>query len=286
MTATGGASLTRPRALFHPFGRVPRPIAVSLLVLATVLLWAIVPTFGRGALDQNILLGAVPPGTAGHPLGTDALGRDVWLLTVAGARTAIAGPVTIALGSMAFGLLLGLSAAYLGGWVDWIISRYVDLTLAMPSLLLAIVAAGVLNGGYWVSVAVMIVLYSPFDIRLIRSATLARVHEPYLEAARLLGLGRLRVMFRHLLPVIRGLVGANLFLNMSLALVSLSALSFLGLGVSPQQADWGRQLNDARALLFSNPAAAIAPGIAIIGTSVALNLVGDWLADRSGVAEG
>jgi peptide/nickel transport system permease protein len=131
----------------------------------------------------------------------------------------------------------------------------------------------------------MVVLYSPFDIRLIRSAALARIHEPYLEAAQLLGLGRIHIMFRHLLPVIRGLVGANLFLNMSLALVSLSALSFLGLGVSPQQADWGRQLNDGRSLLFTNPAAAVAPGVAIIITSIALNIVGDWLAERSGVAE-
>lgn len=262
------------------------PIVASFVVLLVVAAWAFVPAFGAGALDQQILLGTTPAGTPGHLLGTDALGRDIWLLTVAGAETAIVGPAAIAIGSMLFGLLLGLSAAYLGGWVDWLISRYVDITLAMPSLLLAIVAAGVIGGGYWVSVAVMIVLFSPFDIRLVRSAALARLHEPYLEAAQLLGLGRLRIMFGHLLPVIRGLVGANLFLNTSVALVSLSALSFLGLGISPQQADWGRQLNDARALLFTNPAAAVAPGVAIIVTSIALNLVGDWLAERSGVAEG
>jgi peptide/nickel transport system permease protein len=268
-------------------GRLPpAPITASFAILLIVLAWAVVPAFGQGALEQHILVGVTPAGTPGHPLGTDALGRDIWLLTVAGAQTAIMGPVAIAVGSMLLGLLLGLSAAYLGGWVDWLISRYVELTLAMPSLLLAIVAAGVIGGGYGVSVAVMIVLFSPFDIRLVRSAALARIHEPYLEAAQLLGLSKLRVMFSHLLPVIRGLVGANLFLNMSFALVSLSALSFLGLGVSPQQADWGRQLNDARALLFTNPAATLAPGIAIIFTSVALNLAGDWLAERSGVAEG
>ncbi len=266
--------------------RPPVPVIVSFGVLAVVVAWGAVPALSEGALDQQILLGATPPGTPGHPLGTDALGRDVALLTIAGARTALVGPVAIALGSIVLGLLLGLTAAYVGGLVDWLICRYVDLTLAMPSLLLAIVAAGVIGGGYGVSVAVMIVLYSPYDIRLIRSAALARIHEPYLEAAQLLGLGRIRVMFRHLLPVIRGLVGANFFLNVSLALVSLSALSFLGLGVSPQQADWGRQLNDARALLFINPAAAIAPGLAIIATAVALNLIGDWLAERSGVAEG
>lgn len=274
-------SFSRRRSLSAPV-----PVMVSFGVLAVVIAWGAIPAFSAGALDQQILLGATPPGTPGHLLGTDALGRDVALLTIAGARTALIGPVAIALGSIILGLLLGLTAAYVGGWLDWFICRYVDLTLAMPSLLLAIVAAGVIGGGTGVSVAVMIVLYSPYDIRLIRSAALARIHEPYLEAAQLLGLGRLRVMFRHLLPVIRGLVGANFFLNVSLALVSLSALSFLGLGVSPQQADWGRQLNDARALLFINPAAAVAPGLAIIATAVSLNLIGDWLAERSGVAEG
>lgn len=261
-------------------------VVLSMIELLVVFAWAVIPAFGTGALEQNILLGATPPGTEGHLLGTDALGRDVWLLTVAGAQTAIVGPMAIALASILLGLLLGLSAAYLGGWIDWIVSRFVDITLSLPSLLLAIVAAGVIGGGYWVSVAVMIVLFAPFDIRLIRSAALARVHEPYLEAAKLLGLGRFRVMFGHLMPVIRGLVGANLFLDMAVGLVALSSLSFLGLGVSPQQADWGRQLNDARALLFINPAAAIAPGVAIVLTAIAFNLVGDWLSERSGVAEG
>lgn len=261
-------------------------VVLSMIVLLVVFAWALIPAFGAGALDQDILLGATPVGTPGHLLGTDALGRDVWLLTVAGSQTAIVGPMAIAFASILLGLLLGLSAAYLGGWVDWIVSRFVDITLSLPSLLLAIVAAGVIGGGYWVSVAVMIVLFAPFDIRLIRSAALARMNEPYLEAAKLLGLGRFRVMFGHLMPVIRGLVGANLFLDMAVGLVALSSLSFLGLGVSPQQADWGRQLNDARALLFINPAAAIAPGLAIVLTAIAFNLVGDWLAERSGVAEG
>lgn len=285
MTAAALGAESRTATL-RRLREVPVSVLASFVLLAVVLVWGVVPGFSTGALEQDILLGAVPAGSAGHLLGTDALGRDIWLLTIAGARSAIAGPVAIAVGSMLLGLGLGLSAAYLGGWQDWLISRYVELTLAMPSLLLAIVAAGVIGGGYWVSVVVMIVLYSPFDIRLIRSATLARIHEPFLEAAKLLGLGRWQIMLRHLLPVIRGLVGANLFLNMSLALVSLSALSFLGLGVSPQEADWGRQLNDARALLFVNPAAAVAPALAIILTSVALNLIGDWLAERSGVAEG
>lgn len=266
--------------------RLPLLTVASFVILTVAIVWSIVPALSAGALEQDILLGVTPAGTPGHWLGTDALGRDVWQLTIAGARTALVGPIAIAAGSMALGLVLGLSAAFLGGWVDWIISRFVDITLALPSLLLAIVAAGVIGGGYWVSVLVMILLYSPYDVRLVRSATLARLHEPYVEAAKLLGLSRWRIMFRHMLPVIRSLVGANLFLNASFGLVSLSALSFLGLGVSPQDADWGRQLSDARELLFGNPAAAVAPGVAIILTAVALNVVGDWIAERSGVIDG
>ncbi|MDR3107978.1 MAG: ABC transporter permease, partial [Bifidobacteriaceae bacterium] len=257
---------------------------LSFAVLAAVIAWAAIPALSAGALTQDIIAGAAPPGD-GHPLGTDALGRDVWRLTMAGSRTALAGPITVAAGSMLFGLLLGLVAAYRGGLIDWIICRYVELMLSLPSLLLAIVAAGVIGGGYWISVVVLLILFSPYDIRLIRSAALARIHDPYLEAARLLGLSSARVIARHLFPGVRALVGANLFLNMGFALVSLSSLSFLGLGISPQQADWGRQLTDARTLLFANPVAAIAPGLAIISTAVALNLVGDWITERSGVGD-
>jgi peptide/nickel transport system permease protein len=250
-----------------------------------MVLLSLVPGLEAAALAQDIAAGVSPPGSPGHLLGTDDLGRDVALLTLAGARTAIAGPVAIAAGSMAIGLLAGLVAAYRPGAVDWTVSRVVDVLLALPSLLLAIVVAGVIGGGYWISVAVFVVLYAPYDVRLVRAAALARINDPFLEAARLLGLPRWRILLRHLFPVIRGLVGANLFLNMAYALVSLSSLSFLGLGISPQAADWGRQLSDARTLMFSNPGAALAPGVAIILTAVALNLVGDWIAERSGVGE-
>ncbi|MDR3361007.1 MAG: ABC transporter permease [Bifidobacteriaceae bacterium] len=279
----------RPGAALSSGRRTGPPANVAALAagawLAVMVLLSLVPGLEAAALAQDIAAGVSPPGSPGHLLGTDDLGRDVALLTLAGARTAIAGPVAIAAGSMAIGLLAGLVAAYRPGAVDWTVSRVVDVLLALPSLLLAIVVAGVIGGGYWISVAVFVVLYAPYDVRLVRAAALARINDPFLEAARLLGLPRWRILLRHLFPVIRGLVGANLFLNMAYALVSLSSLSFLGLGISPQAADWGRQLSDARTLMFSNPGAALAPGVAIILTAVALNLVGDWIAERSGVGE-
>ncbi|MCH9274828.1 ABC transporter permease [Bifidobacterium amazonense] len=260
------------------------PLILALVVLAAVVVLSVVPALSAGALDQDIMLSTALP-DADHPLGTDALGRDVLKLTLAGARTAIIGPVTIALGAMAVGLVFGLTAAYVGGWVDWIISRVVELMLSLPTLLLAIVVAGVIGGGYWTNVLVFVILYAPYEVRLVRSGALAHINDPFLDAARLLELGPLRTLAFHLFPVIRPLVGAALFLDMSNALVSLSSLSFLGLGVSPQDADWGRQLSDARNLLFDNPYAAIAPGVAIIVTSIALNIVGDFITEQSEKAE-
>ena len=255
-------------------------LVATLILLATVII-GLIPAFNSQALKQDIVLGAVPAGTDGHVWGTDALGRDVLMLTIAGARTAIAGPVVIAVGAMAIGLVFGLLAAYTGGWVDWLISRVVELMLSLPTLLLAIVLAGLIGGGYWVNVLVFMLLYAPYEIRLVRSAALSHLHDPFLDAARLLELSPVRILARHVFPVIRPVVGAAMFLDMSNALVSLSSLSFLGLGISPQAADWGRQLSDARDQLFNNPMTAIAPGIAIIVVSVAMNIVGDWITARA-----
>ena len=255
-------------------------LVATLILLATVII-GLIPAFNSQALKQDIVLGAVPASTDGHVWGTDALGRDVLMLTIAGARTAIAGPVVIAVGAMAIGLVFGLLAAYTGGWVDWLISRVVELMLSLPTLLLAIVLAGLIGGGYWVNVLVFMLLYAPYEIRLVRSAALSHLDDPFLDAARLLELSPVRILARHVFPVIRPVVGAAMFLDMSNALVSLSSLSFLGLGISPQAADWGRQLSDARDQLFNNPMTAIAPGIAIIVVSVAMNIVGDWITARA-----
>lgn len=255
-------------------------LVLALAWLAAVIAFTVVPQLSDGALDQNLLQTTLKPGTAGHILGTDALGRDVLKLTLAGARTAIVGPVVIAVGAMVAGLVLGLACAYFGGVLDWIVSRVVELMLSLPTLLLAIVIAGVLGGSYTTDVIVFVILYAPYEVRLVRSAALQHINDPFLDAGRLLQLSPARIMGRHLLPVIEPVVVSAMFLDMANALVSLSSLSFLGIGISPQEADWGRQLSDARSLLYSNPAAAIAPAVAIILTSIALNVIGDRIAER------
>jgi len=233
-----------------------------------------------GALDQHVALGVTPAGTPGHLLGTDKVGRDVLALTVAGARSAVVGPLVIAAGSMAVGLVFGMSAAWWGGAWDACVSRSCEVLLSLPVTLLAIVVAGVIGGSYWVTVGVLIVLFAPSDIRMIRSATLAQKPQPYIEATRVLGLSGPRILGVHVLPNITPIVWANLFVNVAFALVSLSGLSYLGMGVGAQDADWGRQLADGRAILAQNPAAAVASGLAIIITATAINIAGDWVAER------
>ncbi|MDR1068152.1 MAG: ABC transporter permease [Clostridiales Family XIII bacterium] len=263
--------------------RVGIDVWLSCAVVAAALFWMIFPQAGgAGALTQNIMEGSLPPFSDGHLFGTDEFGRDILKLTIAGARSALLGPIVIATGSIIIGLLFGALAGWFGGALDWIISRYADLTLSMPSLLLAIVAAGIIGGGYWVSVLVMIVLYSPFDIRLVRSAVIAERNKPYIEAALILKMRTLRILARHIFPNVALIVLVNFFLNIGYAIVSMSSLSYLGLGVSPQDADWGRQLSDARSIIFDNTAAILAPGLAIIITATAINILGNYLAERGG----
>ena len=264
-----------PRALGRGIGssarKVPGSVALSVVVLVAVAICVIAPSvLVPGALDQNLALGVSPAGTPGHLLGTDKVGRDVLALTVAGARSAVVGPIAIAVGSMVAGLIFGMSAAWRGGLWDACVSRSCEVLLSLPVTLLAIVVAGVIGGSYWVTVGVLIVLFAPSDIRMIRAATLAQKPQPYIEATRVLGLSGPRILTVHILPNI----------TMGGAVLAEAGLSYLGLGVGAQDADWGRQLADGRAILAQNPAAAVAAGLAIIVTATAINIAGDWFAER------
>ncbi|HEX9065431.1 MAG TPA: ABC transporter permease [Streptosporangiaceae bacterium] len=261
--------------------RLPVSVVLSVLLLALVAICAIAPGLVAPHADrQDILLGVTGPGTAGHLLGTDDLGRDILQLTLGGTRSAVAGPLLIALGSMLFGLAFGTTAGYLGGLLDGLIARWADLLLALPAVLLAIVVAGIVGGGYGVTVAILIVLFSPSDIRLIRGAVIEQKTQPYVESAKVLRMPAWRIMYRQILPNVMPVVIANFMLNIAYAIVAMSSLSYLGLGVGPGAPDWGRQLSDGQSILASNPAAILAPGILIVLTATAINVLGDWLFDR------
>lgn len=266
---------------FRSRRRIPATIVACLVVLAVALLAVLLgPLLFPDATKQDILSSLMPAGSPGHPLGTDELGRDILALTVAGTASALVGPVCVAVGSMLLGILLGTLAGYERGPLDFAISRWTDLLLALPVLLAAIVVSGVFGGGYWTTVALLILLFSPSDIRIVRAGVLEQAARPYIEAAQMLSLSRWRVMFRHILPNVSSLVITNAMLNVAFALVAFSSLSFLGVGVPPGTADWGRQLTDNRAIMFDNPAAVIVPAMLIIAVACSVNLVGDWLGQR------
>jgi peptide/nickel transport system permease protein len=261
-------------------GRLPVSVALSVLLLLFVAVCVIAPGLvAPGADHQDILVGVTGPGTSGHLLGTDDLGRDILQLTLGGTRSAVLGPVAIALGSMLLGVLFGTTAGYRGGVLDGLIARWADLLLALPAVLLAIVVAGILGGGYWITVVILIVLFSPSDIRLIRGAVLEQKTLPYVESAKVLRMPAWRIMYRQILPNVVPVIIANFMLNIAYAIVAMSSLSYLGLGVGPGAPDWGRQLSDGQSILAANPAAILAPGILIVLTATAINILGDWLFD-------
>lgn len=263
--------------------RARTPIVI-ILALAFIALITFLALFGewvapRGATTVNLEVGLITP-TGDYPFGTDDLGRDVFSRTIIGARNALTGPLLIALGAFLIGNILGLAAGYRGGLLDATVMRWVDLMYAFPGLLVVIVLIGVLGSSYLLAVVALVVLSSPFDTRIVRGLTLEQRHLPYVEAARTLGLPVRRILFRHIFPNILPVTFANACLNFAVSLVALSALSFLGLGIGPGSADWGRMLAESRTLLFDNPAAALAPGALIVLTATSMNLIGDWLYDR------
>ena len=271
----------RVRAARARTSRVPWVIAGCFVVVAAV---AVMTVFGSVIAPHNPNLQdplhALTKPSAAHWLGTDSLGRDVFSRLIAGARTAVIGPLVIAAASLLVGNALGLLAGYRGGRVDATIMRWVDLMWSVPGLLVIIVVAGALGGGYWLAVALLFVLTVPFDTRVVRGATLEQVPRPYVEAAKTVGVKDWRIMARHIWPNVSGVAIANAFLNFAGTLGFVAALSFLGLGVAPGTPDWGLMLAEGEQDLFVNPVAVLAPGVMIVMTATAMNLIGDWLQEQ------
>ncbi len=261
--------------------KIPGLVTAALVVVAIVVFCAIFGDFvsPHDAYTQRLDVGISLPSTA-YPLGTDQLGRDILSRLIHGSFTALAGPMVIAAGAFAVATLLGLLAGYLGGWVDIVIMRWVDFMFGLPSTLIAIVVVGVIGGGYWTAVGVLLVLFIPSDTRIVRSAVLEQRPRPYIEAARTLGISRPRILFVHILPNILPIVLAYVAIDFAFALVNLAGLSFLGLGVEPGTADWGRMLSENRNLIYSNPPGILLPALMIILLAISMNLIGDWIFER------
>ena len=276
VSVRGGSRLWRLDGFLRLSRKVPRLLIYGFIGFVLVL--AIVgPLLApHDPLEQHLnQIFAQPSGR--FWLGTDELGRDVLSRTIAGARTAVVGATVITLGGLLIGIPLGLIAGYRGGRVDAVISRGADFMIAIPALLVAIVVVGVLGGGYWMAVALLVVLQSPFETRLARSGTLEQRGLPYVEAARTLGISQWRIMGGHIFPNLLSVIVPNAALTYTYALVTLAGLAFLGLGVSPGQADWGLMIAENRVGLFSNPWATLAPALMLMLLATSVSFLGDLL---------
>lgn len=274
-------ALRRPRARVGARWRIPPLIAFSIGYVTIVVLAAVAGRLvfpGSISNTDPLAIGQTP--TALHWLGTDELGRDVFRRVIAGAHPALVGPVIIAVSGFLISGLVGIGAGYLGGLLDTATMRVVDFFFALPGLLIAIVLVTVLQGGYWTAVAVLCLLNVQGDIRLVRSAALAQRSLAYIEALRVTGVPGWRIMYLHIGRNILPILLADFAVDFGSNLVALAGLAFLGLGSQPGTADWGLMLTEGQQVLFENPWAALAPGLAIVLLATSVNLIGDWIYER------
>lgn len=250
-------------------------VVLVLLVLAAVFAEPVSP---YDPIHQDFRIEREEPGTA-HLMGTDEFGRDVLSRVIWGGRVSLQAGAVAATIALVVGLVLGMIAAYYGGRADGLLMRLMDVLLAFPYLLLAIAVVAILGPGLITAMIAIGVVYIPNYARVVRGAVLGVRARDYVLAARSLGARDGRIMWRHVLPNVLAPVIVQATLNVGTAIIDTAGLSFLGLGTQPPTPDWGNMLAAGRSYIIDAPWIATFPGVAILVTVLAFNLVGDALRD-------
>jgi peptide/nickel transport system permease protein len=227
---------------------------------------------------QELALRLIGPSRA-HPFGLDELGRDILARVVAGARISLLVGITVVTVSASVGTVLGAVAGYFGGLLDDVISRAIDILLAFPGLLLAIALVAVLGPSLTNVLFALTIIGWVGYARLVRGQVLRAREFEYVQAARALGAGTPRILWRHVIPTAVPAVVVQATLGMAGAIIGEAALSFLGLGVQPPTPSWGTMLNGGRAHLLDAPHLTVFPGLAIALLVLGFNFLGDGLRD-------
>ena len=229
-------------------------------------------------IKQNLVKSLQGPSWE-HPFGTDDLGRDILSRVLYGTRIALlVGFIVIMIG-MTLGVAIGLSAGYFGGWIDSVLMRVMDVLLAFPFFLLAIIISGTLGPGLINAMIAVGIASLPSYSRLARGLTLSTKESDYVQSARALGCSDFHIITRHILPNIIGPIIVYGTLRVSTAIISTAGLSFLGLGAQPPTPDWGAMLSQGRKFMILAPWLTIFPGMAIMITVLGFNFLGDGLRD-------
>jgi peptide/nickel transport system permease protein len=289
-----------PLRLFWNRLRVDRIAMTALFFLAILILLAVLAPLvveiadapspnvrDREALD---IFGLPTGPSSEHWFGVDELGRDVFSRTIYGAQVSLIVAFTATVLAAALGVVLGLLAGYLGGWVDTIVSRTIDVMLAIPYLLLAtgLAASCSLGDGCFggalkpgIGVVIFVISFTSWMLiaRVVRGQTLSLREKEFIEAARSLGASDRRIVFRHILPNLAAPIIVYASVLMPLVILYEAALSFLGVGVQPPRASWGQMIADALDIFSDAWWYMLFPGLALLFTVLAFNLVGDALQD-------
>ncbi|WP_244631050.1 ABC transporter permease subunit [Aureimonas sp. ME7] len=262
-------------------GAVAGLVVFAIVVLVAFLAPVIAP---HDPTAQNRAALLMPPvfmegGQWSYILGTDAVGRDILSRLIYGAQYSLFIGTFVVILAVSTGIVIGLVAGYFRGWVDTVIMRVMDVILAFPSLLLALVLVAILGPGLVNAMIAIALVLQPHFVRLTRASVMAEKEREYVTAARVVGAGPLRLMFKTILPNCLGPLIVQATLSFSNAILDAAALGFLGLGAQPPTPEWGTMLAEAREFVLRAWWVVTFPGLAILVTVLAINLIGDGLRD-------
>jgi peptide/nickel transport system permease protein len=269
---TGGHS--RRGGRFSPTGRAAMLLLLAIVATAVLgpLLWP------QGALDQHVEIRLSNP-LPGHPLGTDAFGRDILARLLLGARWSLAGAAIVCLGTSVVGFALGTLAALGNRAVDGAIGRLIEALLALPGLVPALALTAVLGPSFKDLLFALIVTSWPSSARIYRALILRERSAPYVEGAVALGASQVRIVLRHILPNVLGPAAVLATANFGGVILGLASLSFLGLGIQPPTPEWGVMIAEGRNFIFDGWWGSLFPGLAIVYVGVTFSFLGDGLDD-------
>ncbi len=269
------------RAIYKGFIEAPISAKLGLLTIAAYLFVAIFAPFVAPYSETEILGGAYELWSEKFPLGTDNLGRDMLSRLIFGARNTIGIALAAVVIAFAIGGVMGMLSALLGGWYDSIISRVVDILMAIPGLVFALLILTILGTSITTLVLVIAVLDSTRVYRITRAAAMNIAVMDFVEVARLRGEGLWWVVRKEILPNIMAPLLAEFGLRFCFVFLFIAALSFLGLGIQPPTADWGSMVRDNATLINYDDITPLLPAAAIAILTVAVNFVVDWLLHKS-----
>ena len=263
----------------HKFCKNRTAMLTTGFLLIIILLGIFAPWLAPHDPYENNILNKFAPMSMSYPLGTDQLGRCMLSRLLYGIRPTLGLAVLTMLGTIGLGTLMGVLAGYFRGWVDEIIMRIIDVMLSFPSQIMVFAVVALLGVDVRNVVLAQIVIKWAWYARMIRTGVVRHRNKNYISFSEVVGTSRTFILTRHLIPA----VGADLVVLASLdvgwAIINISTLSFLGLGVQAPIPEWGAMLNEAKNVLTTNPMQMIAPGVAIVSVVAAFNLLGDALRD-------